>query len=92
LISTAMIDGNFTGSPEYDATRPPDHLILEGRVMARKEPIVKHVEEELRAMQPRGEDQSDGTGAAAMTEAEIDAEIAADPGEAGLQVNGAQAS
>lgn len=58
-----------------------------GRVTARKEPIVKHVEEELRAMQPRGEDKSGGPGAAAMTEAEIDAEIAADPDEAGLQGN-----
>jgi uncharacterized protein (DUF4415 family) len=61
-------------------------------VTARKEPIVKHVEEELRAMQPRGEDKSGGPGAAAMTEAEIDAEIAADPDEAGLQGNGAHAS
>jgi uncharacterized protein (DUF4415 family) len=60
-------------------------------VTARKEPIVKHMGDELRAMQPRDEDKSDGTGAAAMTEAEIDAEIAADPDEAGMLVNGAQA-
>jgi uncharacterized protein (DUF4415 family) len=60
--------------------------------MARKEPIVKHTDEELRAMLARGEDKSDWTGAAAMTEVEIEAEIAADPDEAGMQVNGAQAS
>ncbi len=48
-----------------------------GRVTARKEPIVKHVEEELRAMQPRGEDKSDGTAAELMTAAEIEAGIAA---------------
>lgn len=60
--------------------------------MARKKPIVKHTDAELRVMQARGEDKSDWTGAAAMTEAEIEAGIAADPDEAGMQVNGAQAS
>ena len=60
--------------------------------MARKEHIVKHTDEELRAMRARGEDKSDWTGAAAMTEAEIEAGIAADPDEAGMQVNWAQAS
>ena len=43
-------------------------------------------------MQPRGEDKSDWTAAAVMTAAEIEAGIAADHDEAGLQVNGAQAS
>ena len=60
--------------------------------MARKELIVKHTDEELRAMQARGEDKSDWTGAAAMTEAEIEAGIATDPDEAGMVVDWAQAS
>lgn len=39
--------------------------------MARKEHIVRHTDEELRAMQERGKDKSDWTQAGAMTETEI---------------------
>jgi uncharacterized protein (DUF4415 family) len=92
LITTAMIDGNFILLSGHGATRPAGSSHSGGRVMARKEPIVKHTDEELRAIQARGEDKSDWTGAAAMTEAEIEAGIAADPDEAGMQVNWAQAS
>ena len=60
--------------------------------MARKERIVKHTDDELRAMQARGEDKSDWARAATMTEAEIEAGIAADPDEAGMVVDWAQAS
>jgi len=60
--------------------------------MARKEHIVKHTAEELRAMQARGESKSDWKAAAAMTEAEIEAAIADDPDEAGMVVDWAQAS
>jgi uncharacterized protein (DUF4415 family) len=60
--------------------------------MARKEPIIKHTDDELRAMQARAESKSDWKAAAAMTEAEIEAAIADDPDEAGMAVDWAQAS
>jgi hypothetical protein len=49
--------------------------------MARKERIVRYTDDELRAMQARGEDKSDLAAAAAMTETEIEAAIATDPDE-----------
>jgi len=46
--------------------------------------IVRYTDEELRAMQERGEDLSDWAAAAAMTQEEIEAAIAGDPDEADL--------
>lgn len=60
--------------------------------MARKEPIVRHTDDELRAMQARGEGKSDWKAAAALTDAEIEAAIADDPDEAGMVVDWTQAS
>jgi uncharacterized protein (DUF4415 family) len=60
--------------------------------MARKERIVRYTDEELRAMQARGESKSDWNAAAAMTNAEIEAAIADDPDEAGMAVDWSQAS
>ena len=60
--------------------------------MARKEPIVRHTDEELRAMQARGESKSDWNAAAVLTQAEIEAAIATDSDEAGMVVDWAQAS
>ena len=56
--------------------------------MARKERIVRHTDDQLRAMQARGEDKSDWKAAAAMTDAEIEAAIADDPDEAGMALIG----
>ena len=58
--------------------------------MARKEHIVSYTDKELKAMQAKGK--SNWTKAAAMTEAEIEAAIADDPDEAGLEVDWSQAS
>lgn len=52
--------------------------------MKKKEHIVRYSDEELRAMEARGEDQSDWEKAAAMTDEEIEAAIASDEDEAGL--------
>ncbi len=60
--------------------------------MAKKERIVRYSAEELQAMRERGESQSDWVRAAAMTDAEIEAAIAADPDEAGMTVDWAKAS
>ncbi len=60
--------------------------------MTKKERIVRYTDEELRAMQARGEDKSDWAGAAAMTYKEIEAAIASDPGESGLVVDWSRAS
>jgi uncharacterized protein (DUF4415 family) len=60
--------------------------------MVRKERIVRHTDEELRAMQARGESKSDWKVANAMTNAELEAAIASDPEEAGMMVDWAQAS
>ena len=60
--------------------------------MANKERIVKYTDEELRAMQECGEDQSNWAQAAAMTDAEIEAAIASDPDEAGMVVDWSKAS
>ena len=60
--------------------------------MARKKHIVSYTDEKLQTMQARGEDKSDWTRAAAMTEAEIEAAIAGDPDEAGMIVDWSQAS
>jgi uncharacterized protein (DUF4415 family) len=60
--------------------------------MAKKEHIVRHSAEELQAMRRRGESKSDWARAAAMTDAEIEAAIAADPEEAGMIVDWSRAS
>ncbi|MGJ0393494.1 MAG: BrnA antitoxin family protein [Methylocystis sp.] len=60
--------------------------------MAKKERIVRHTDDELAAMQARGEDKSDWKRAAAMTEAEIEAAIADDPDEAEMAVDWSQTS
>ncbi|MFZ1964603.1 MAG: BrnA antitoxin family protein [Roseiarcus sp.] len=60
--------------------------------MATKERIVRYSAEELQTMRRRGESKSDWARAAAMTEAEIEAAIAADPEEAGMTVDWSQAS
>ncbi|EAT58030.1 BrnA antitoxin family protein [Chlorobium ferrooxidans] len=49
--------------------------------------IVRYTDEELIAMQKRGEDKSNWAAAAAMTDAEIEAAIADDPDEAGMVVD-----
>ncbi|MGC8775387.1 MAG: BrnA antitoxin family protein [Chlorobaculum sp.] len=51
--------------------------------MKKKEHIVRYTDEELRAMQERGESESDWTMAAAMTDEEIEAAISSDEDEAG---------
>ena len=60
--------------------------------MSKKGRIVKYSDDELRAMQERGEDQSNWAQAAAMTDAEIEAAIASDPDEAGMVVDWSKAS
>jgi uncharacterized protein (DUF4415 family) len=52
--------------------------------MAKKEHIVRYTAEELAEMRKRGESRSDWAKAAAMTDEQIDASIAADPDEAGM--------
>ena len=60
--------------------------------MAKKEHIVGHTDDELKAMQARGESKTDWAAAASMTDAEVEAAIASDPDEAGLAVDWASAS
>jgi uncharacterized protein (DUF4415 family) len=60
--------------------------------MTKKERIVRYTDEELRAMQARGEDKSDWARAAAMAYEEIEAAIASDPAESGLVVDWSRAS
>jgi uncharacterized protein (DUF4415 family) len=67
-------------------------FLSEGRVMARKERTVRYTAKELAATRARGESKSNWRAAAAMTDAEIEAGIAADPDDAGLAVDWSQAS
>lgn len=60
--------------------------------MAKKEHIVSYSADELQAMRARGESKSDWARAAAMTDAEIEAAIAADPDEAVMTVDWTKAS
>ena len=60
--------------------------------MAKKEHIVSYSADELQAMRARGESKSEWARAAAMTDAEIEAAIAADPDEAGMVVDWTRAS
>ena len=52
--------------------------------MARKEHIVKHTAKKLAALTKRGETRSDWAKAAAATDAQLEASIAADPDQAGM--------
>lgn len=55
--------------------------------MPKNGPIVRHTAEELAAMHARGKTRSDWARARAMTREQIDADIAADPDEAGMVVD-----
>ena len=55
--------------------------------MPKKGPIVRYTAEELAEKRRRGETRSDWAKAAAMTSEEIEAQIAADPDEAGMVVD-----
>jgi uncharacterized protein (DUF4415 family) len=55
--------------------------------MPKKGPIVRYTAEELAEQRKRGETRSDWAKAAAMTSQEIEAQIAADPDEAGMMVD-----
>jgi uncharacterized protein (DUF4415 family) len=55
--------------------------------MAKKERIVRYSAKELADMRARGETRSDWARAAAMTQEEIEADIASHPDEAGLVVD-----
>jgi uncharacterized protein (DUF4415 family) len=52
--------------------------------MAKKERIVRYTAEELAEKRRRGETRADWARAAAMTSEEIEAQVAADPDEAGM--------
>ena len=60
--------------------------------MSRKERTARSTADELKAMLARGEDRTDWAWAAATTGAEVEAQIAADPDEAGLKVDWTKAS
>lgn len=60
--------------------------------MRKKEHIVRYTDEELRAKLERGEDRSDWERAASLTEEEINAAIAEDADEAGLNVDWSSAT
>jgi len=60
--------------------------------MVKKERTARYSTEELQAMRRRGESKSDWARAAAMTEAEVEAAIAADPEEAAMSVDWSRAS
>lgn len=55
--------------------------------MPKKEPIVRYSAKDLAAKRKRGETQSDWARASAMTEEEIERDIASDPDEAGMVVD-----
>ena len=55
--------------------------------MAKKEHIVRYTAEELAEKRHRGQTRSDWTKAAALTREEIEAQVAADPDEAGMVVD-----
>ena len=55
--------------------------------MAKKEHIVRYSAKDLAGKRGRGETRSDWARAAAMTEEEIESDIASDPNEAGMVVD-----
>ena len=60
--------------------------------MERIERIVRYTDEELRAMQERGESKSNWDKASAMTKAELESAIADDADEAGMVVDWSKVS
>jgi predicted transcriptional regulator len=60
--------------------------------VSKKERIARFTDDELRAMQARGEDQSDWKRAAGLSESEIEAVIAADADEAEMIFDWSRAS
>ena len=60
--------------------------------MAKEECIARYTADELKAMLARGEDRTDWTRAAATKQAEIEAQITADPDEAGLEIDWTKAA
>ncbi len=60
--------------------------------MAKKERIVRHIAEDMRAMAERGEDQTALARGGSVTPQALEASIAADPDEAGLTFDWSQAS
>jgi len=60
--------------------------------MARKERIVKYSDEAIRAMIAGGESLSDWARAEATTHEDVEAEIASDPDEAGMEVDWSKAT
>jgi uncharacterized protein (DUF4415 family) len=60
--------------------------------MPKKEHIVRHSAKELAEKRKSGESRSDWARAAAMTDAEIEADIASDPDEAGMVIDWDQVS
>lgn len=59
--------------------------------MANEENIKRYTLEEIRAMRERGEDQTDWAKVDTMTEEDIEAAIASDPDEAGIEWDWANA-
>lgn len=55
--------------------------------MQKKDDTVRYTAEELGAIRQRGETRSDWAKAAALTNDEIEAQIAADPDEAGMVID-----
>jgi uncharacterized protein (DUF4415 family) len=60
--------------------------------MAKSGRIVRYTTDELNAMRARGESKTNWALAGAVTEAELEASIAADPDEAGMEFDWTQAS
>src|SRR6202022_3247717 len=58
-----------------------------GREMAKRGRIVSYTAEELAEKRRRGDTRSDWATAAAMTSEEIEAQVAADPDEAGMELD-----
>ena len=92
FVTTAMIAGGLLRHMDMARRCLPDHFLQEGARCRRKERIVKHTDVELRAMQEQGASKSDWAAAAARTPPEIEAAIASDPDEAGLELDWTQAT
>ncbi|MEI6757936.1 MAG: BrnA antitoxin family protein [Chlorobium sp.] len=83
---------SFIPSFGHGEKKPAELYHSGGHDMARKERIVKRTDKELRAMQERGESESNWEKASAMTEEEIEAAIADDQDETGMVVDWSKAS
>src|SRR6266851_6644438 len=80
LKSTA----NYLRSCGHGAGKTSGLFHSGGHGMVRKERIVRHTAEELARMTKRGETRSNWKKAAAMSDEQLEASIAADPDEAGM--------